>query len=257
MTTVPVFSLRCGAMAAAFLAAAALTNLVAPRAAAQGVPDYAALMAAPDRSEADRQADKRRDPIPFFAFAALKPGMKVLDVAAGGGYSTELDALAVGSTGKVYAQNPPDLGDRAKQALAARLAKPAMKNTVSISQPFDDPVPADVRDLDAITFLFFYHDTTYMQVDRAQMDKKLFAALKPGGVLVIADHSAKPGEGTTVGKTLHRVDESTVRSELEAAGFKFVAAGDFWRNPADTHDFSTLRPTGPVDNFVLKFQKPL
>ena len=66
------------------------------RASAQaGAPDYAALMAAPERSDADRQADKRRDPVPFLTFAGLRPGMKVLDMGAGAGYSTELDARAV------------------------------------------------------------------------------------------------------------------------------------------------------------------
>jgi predicted methyltransferase len=146
-----------------------------------GSPDYAALVAAPDRSDTDRQADKRRDPLPFLAFAGLRPGMKVLDMGAGAGYSTELDARAVAPTGIVYAQNPPDSSERAKAAFAARLATPVMKNSVSMLRPFDDPLPADVHDLDAITFLFFYHDTTYMNVDRAQMDRKLFAALKPGG----------------------------------------------------------------------------
>jgi predicted methyltransferase len=229
-----------------------------PPAAAQGAaPDYAALMAAPDRSDADRQADKRRDPVPFLAFTGLRPGMKVLDMGAGAGYSTELDARVVGPSGKVYGQNPPDFGERGKAAFAARLATPAMKNAVSLSQPFDDPAPADVHDLDAITFLFFYHDTTYMSVDRAQMDRKLLAALKPGGVLVIADHAAKAGADISVGKSLHRIDEAVLRREVEAAGFKLVAEGAFWRHPDDTRDFTTQRPTAPVDEFVLKFQKPM
>ena len=82
--------------------------------------------------------------------------------------------------------------------------------------------------------------------------------LKPGGMLVIADHSAKAGDGTSVGKTLHRIEESALRREIEAAGFKLVAEGDFWRHPEDTRDFSIQPPSGkPVDNFVLKFQKPM
>jgi predicted methyltransferase len=249
---------RRSAVGAVIFAAIGTASLSLPRAAAQGgAPDYAALMAAPNRSDADRQADKRRDPVPFLAFAGLRPGMKVLDMGAGAGYSTELDARAVGPSGVVYGQNPPDFGERGKALFAARLATPAMKNSVSLLQPFDDPVPADVHDLDAVTFLFFYHDTTYMNVDRAQMDRKLFAALKPGGMLVIADHAAKAGEDITVGKTLHRIDESVLRREVEAAGFKLVAEGDFWHHPEDARDFTTLRPTGPVDEFVLKFQKPM
>jgi predicted methyltransferase len=97
-----------------------------------------------------------------------------------------------------------------------------------------------------------------MAVDRAEMNRKLYAALKPGGMLVIADHSARPGDGTSVGKTLHRIEESALRHEVEAAGFKFVAEGDFWRHPEDTRDFSIQpSPNKPVDEFVLKFQKPM
>ena len=115
-------------------------------------------------------------------------------------------ARAVAPGGIVFAQNPADLGERAKAAFQARLATPAMKNAIADTAPFDDPVPAGVGDFDLITFLFYYHDTTYMEVDRAQMNRKLFAALKPGGILIIADHSALPGQGTSVGKTLHRIE---------------------------------------------------
>jgi predicted methyltransferase len=258
MTEISMSWFRLGAIGVVILGAVATTGLRPPPAAAQGgAPDYAALMAAPDRSDADRQADKRRDPVPFLAFTGLRPGMKVLDMGAGAGYSTELDARAVAPNGVAYGQNPPDFGERGKAAFAARLATPAMKNAVSLSQPFDDPVPADVHDLDEITFLFFYHDTTYMSVDRAQMDRKLFAALKPGGLLVIADHAAKAGADISVGKSLHRIDEAVLRREVEAVGFKLVAEGAFWHHPEDTRDFTTQRPTGPVDEFVLKYQKPM
>jgi predicted methyltransferase len=231
--------------------------LAASGAWAQAAPDYAALIAATDRSDADRQADQRRDPVPFLAFAGVLPGMKVLDMGAGGGYSTELMARAVAPNGVAYAQYPADGNERAKAAFTARMKNPAMKNVILLSRPFDDPVPPEVHDLDLITFLFYYHDTTYMNVDRAAMDRKMFAVLKPGGLLVIADHSAKAGEGISVGNTLHRIEESTLRKEVEAAGFRLVAEGDFWRHPDDTRDFVTFKPTMPVDNFVLKFQKPM
>jgi predicted methyltransferase len=226
---------------------------------AQGnAPDYPMIIAAPDRTDADRQTDKRRDPTPLLVFTGVRPGMKVLDMGAGGGYSTELMARAVAPTGVVYGQNPADIGERAKTRFEARKKTPAGKNIVSLARPFDDPLSADVRDLDLITFLFFYHDTTYMAVDRAEMNLKLYAALKPGGTLVIADHSARPGDGTSVGKTLHRIEESALRHEVETAGFKFVAEGDFWRHPEDTRDFSIQPPPNkPVDEFVLKFQKPM
>jgi predicted methyltransferase len=224
---------------------------------AQAMPDYAALLAAPDRSDADREADKRRDPLPLLKFASPRPGMTVLDMGAGGGYSTELIARAVAPNGKVYGQYPADGFQKAIDNFNARLKTPAMSDAAADFRPFDDPISPEMSNLDLITFLFYYHDTTYMNVDRAAMDRKMFAALKPGGYLVLADHSAAAGADISVGKSLHRIDEGIVRKELEAAGFKFVAAGDFWRVPGDTRDFSSNRPPSPVDAFVLKYQKPM
>jgi predicted methyltransferase len=214
--------------------------------------DYRAIVALPDRTEADRQTDKRRNPVDLLTFTGPKTGWKVLDMGAGAGYSTELMARSVGSTGKVYGQN-----DKDSEKLRARMTTPAMTNVVALVRPSDDPVPADLRDLDLITFFFAYHDTTYMEIDRAKMDKSMFAALKPGGFLVIADHSARPEDGATVGKTYHRIAEQTLRAEVEAAGFKFIAAGDFLRHPEDARTGIVFRNPTPVDEFVLKFQKPM
>jgi len=240
--------LKSAAIAAAFA-------FVAFAAMAQSAPDYAAIVAASDRSDADREIDKRRDPVKLLAFTGVRSGMTVLDMGAGGGYSTELMARAAGPSGTVYGQNAADVSARAKERFEARLAKPVAKTIVALTRPFDDPLPAEVRGIDLVTFFFYYHDTTYMPVDRAQMNRKLYEVLKPGGMLVIADHSAQPGDGVSVGKTLHRIEESVLRREVEAAGFKLVAEGDFLRHSEDTRDFSVNRPTGPVDEFVLRFQK--
>jgi predicted methyltransferase len=181
----------------------------------------------------------------------------VLDVEASAGYSTELLARAVGPTGTVYAQDSQALIDAlVKDRFEIRAQKPAMKNVVHVIREFDDPVPPDVGGLDLVTIFFSYHDITYMAVDRAAMNKKLFAALKPGGFLVVADHSARAGDGVSVAKTFHRIEESTLRQEVEAAGFKLVAQGDFLKHPEDPRDAAVFRPKVPVDEFVLKFQKP-
>src|SRR3984957_19430023 len=119
---------------------------------AQTTPDYAALLAAPDRSDADRNADKRRDPLPFLQFAGPRPGMKVLDMGAGGGYSTELVARAVAPNGTVYGEYPPDGPARAIDALQARMKTPAMKDAAADLRPFDDPIGPDMSNLDLITF---------------------------------------------------------------------------------------------------------
>ncbi len=234
-----------------------LTIPVAPGALAQA-PDYAAIVASPDRADADRQVDQRRQPAKMLAFTGVQTGMKVLDMEASAGYSTELLARAVGPTGTVYAQDSAAVIERfVKDKFDLRAQKPAMKNVVHVVRNFDDPIPPDVSNLDLITFFFAYHDITYMEVDRAAMNKKMFAALKPGGFLVIADHSAKAGDGVSVAKTLHRIEESTLKQEIEAAGFKLVAEADFLRHPDDPRDAKVFQPAVPNDEFVLKYQKPL
>jgi len=213
--------------------------------------DYAALVAAADRSEADRQNDAKRHPVELLAFIGPQPGWRVLDMAAGAGYSTELMARAVAPGGRVFAQHfkPSD-------KFAERKASPAMANVEDVVTPFDDLDRPGLKDLDLVTFLFGYHDTTFLEVDRARMNRAMFAALKPGGLLVIADHSARPEDGATVGKSLHRIAEPTLRAEVEAAGFQFVGDANFLRHPEDERAAVVFKNPTPVDEFVLKFRRP-
>lgn len=214
-------------------------------------PDYSAIVASPDRSEADRNEDGRRKPVELLKFADVWPGMKVLEIGAGAGYTAELLARAVGPKGVVYAQNA-----KPQVLFEKRMKSPAMENVVAVIRPFDDPVPPQAKALNLITLILFYHDITYMPVDRAKMDRRLFRALKSGGHLIIVDHAAKAGADISVGKTLHRIDEAIVRREVEAAGFRLEAEGDFLRNPADPRTAPFFRMDEPTDRFALKFVKP-
>jgi len=219
-------------------------------------PDYGEIVRSSDRVDADRSLDQRRKPEQLLAFYDVRPGMRVLDLSAGRGYNTELLARAVGSTGQVYAQNAPDTPDAARTAIEERMKKPAMSNVQHVLREFNDPIPPNVRDLDLITFNFNYHDTVYMGVDRARMNRALFDALKLGGVLIVADHSAKPGAWLDFTKSLHRIDEAVVKKEVEAAGFRLVNTGDFLRNPLDPREVPVFKNSVPNDEFVLKFVKP-
>ena len=220
-------------------------------------PEIRAVVASPDRSDADRKTDERRRPEMLLAFAGVKPGMKVLEVGAGAGYSAELLARSVGPQGMVYAHNSPDAIARfIKTRFDERAAKPVMHNVVKLIRDFDDPVPSEVRGLDLATMLYEYHDTPAMGIDRTKMNRRIFDALKPGGYFVVADHSAKAGAGVSGSKTLHRIEEVVVRQEVEAAGFKLVAAADFLRNPDDPREATSSRAAFRVDAFVLKFVKP-
>ena len=220
-------------------------------------PDYGTVVSSPDRSDGDRVLDQRRDPQRLLDFYGVRPGMRVLDMSAGRGYNAELLARVVGATGRVYAQNSPTLlPAAAKTALEERLKTPAMANVVHVVRDFEDPVPPDARNLDLVTFNFNYHDTAWLGTDRARMNRAVFAALKPGGVYIVADHSAKPGAGVSVAKSLHRIEERVVREEVEAAGFRLSASGDFLRNPADPRDAVVFKNTVRNDEFVLRFVKP-
>lgn len=253
-------------------------------------PDrIAAIVASPDRSAADRDNDARRKPAEFLSFIGVRPGMVVLDVSAGGGYTSELMTRAVGPTGRVYGQSPPPDPDRAPpaapegdarpatnaqraptpppspavrrtsaMALADRAKNPAVANLSAVVLPFERPAPADVAlaGVDVVTLVFNYHDLGHLGVDRAAMNRALFTALKPGGLYVIADHAGRDGTGISESGTLHRVEEAFVVREVEAAGFRLVERGEFLRNPADPRDRNTPEPPMPKDEFVLKFARP-
>ena len=242
---------------AASAAAACIVMLCMGLAQAASSDIGATVVAMPDRSDADRKMDAHRQPAKLLDFAGVKPGMTVLDLMAGGGYTTELLARAVGKSGKVYAQNSPTSPEKVLTSIAERLKSPATANVTSISTPTDAPFPDGVHDVDLVTFVLNYHDTTFLPIDRAKMNKAVFDGLKHGGIYLIVDHAAKAGDGATVGKSLHRIEEATVVSEVEAAGFKKEAEGDFLRQPGDAKDQPFFKMNDqPTDQFVLKFKKP-
>jgi predicted methyltransferase len=88
------------------------------------------------------------------------------------------------------------------------------------------------------------------------MNAAVFAALKPGGMYVIADHAGRAGTGISEAGTLHRIEEAFLVQEVQAAGFKLLAHADFLRNPQDPRDKNTPEPAQPKDEFVLRFVRP-
>ncbi|RYZ03448.1 MAG: SAM-dependent methyltransferase [Myxococcales bacterium] len=220
-----------------------------------------AVVAAAGRSAADRALDDGRKPAELLTFVGVAPGNRVLDLCAGGGYTAELLARAVGPSGVVYGENPKFVLGFAEKAWSERLATAAMKNAVRVDTELDAPWPAEVKELDAVTLVLFYHDTVWLGTDRAKLNQNVFAALKPGGSYVIVDHSAKEGDGLAVVKTLHRIEESAVKAEVAKAGFVLDAEASFLREPGDTKDWSASpreagEKRGTSDRFVLRFKKP-
>jgi predicted methyltransferase len=211
---------------------------------------YRALLADPVRTDRDRRMDETRHPVELLQFAQVRPGMRVLDVVAGGGYTSQLLALAVAPGGKVWSQ-----AAQPNAALAERLAKE--QPTLALAKrPIDDPVPPDAPPLDLVTLVLNYHDISYLPVDRDAMNRRIFAALKPGGRYVVIDHSALPGTGIGTGKTLHRIEEAFVVAEIQRAGFVLDGEGSFMRSKEDPRDTPSNTAKPPSDKFVLRFVKP-
>jgi predicted methyltransferase len=249
----------CASLLAAFLAAASLSGQALGE---DSMTLASTVVAAADRSPEDRALDAGRKPAELLAFLGIQPGWRIADLGAGGGYTTELLKRAVGSEGAIYGQNSRKLLEMfLEKPWSARLAKPVMNGVVRMDRDFDNPFPAGLRPLDAVTLVLFYHDTVWLGVDREAMNKAVFNALKPGGVYLIVDHSARPGDGIKVADSFHRIEEDVVKSEVLAAGFVLDGEADFLRNKDDSRLWNDSPRAagdrrGTSDRFVLRFRKP-
>lgn len=235
------------------------TTETAPIPAAQIPADITAAINSPERPAADKALDAGRKPDQILAFYDIKPGMKIADIFAGGGYMTELYARIVGPSGTVYSQNGPfpekfkKIGDAWDQ----RLKEPALKNVVKVSKPFDAPdlLPVPPDSLDAVIIHLNYHDLVGFKLNRDNVNAAVFKALKPGGVYGIVDHSAAAGTGDTQTATLHRIDEDFLIKDVEKAGFKLSGASSALRHPEDDRTWLVFKHRGQTDRFMLKFTK--
>lgn len=239
--------------------AATSTAESAPIPASQIPKDITDAINSPDRPAADKALDKGRRPDQIMAFYGIKPGMKVADIFAGGGYMTELYSRIVGPTGTVYSQNGPfpEQFKSIENAWDERLKEPALTNVVKVSKSFDAPdlLPVPPDSLDAVIIHLNYHDMVGFKLNRENVNAAVFKALKPGGIYGIVDHSAKPGAGATQTTTLHRIDEDFLIKDVEKAGFKLYGASSALRHPEDDRTWNVFKHRGETDRFMLKFVK--
>lgn len=244
------------AAAALALAAAAVPAIAADAPAA----DYAAALADPARPAADRDRDAARKPAELLAFAGIEPGQSVGDYVMGGGYLTRILSGAVGAAGHVYAFQPTEF-------IAYRKQYGDDQSAVAAAYANVDPVggafaaPAFPVPLDAIVTVQNFHDLYLKPFPEGTGDKAsaaLFAALKPGGTLLVVDHSAADGSGTTLSDSLHRIDKAAVVAALTKAGFVLEAESDLYKRPEDPRTANVFDPAirGKTDQFTLRFRKP-
>ena len=225
----------------------------------------AASIASPDRPPADRERDAWAKPQTVLTFLGARPGMQVIDYMAGDGYYSELLARIVGPQGNVIVYNNGGYASFIGQKLAARFEGKRVPNTLlKVNEIADLKLPAG--SLDAALFVMSYHDVYFTPPgssgpmgDPSQMVGALFSALKPGGVVVVQDHVAKPGSDPVDSvKKMHRIDPEVVKRTFQQAGFKLDAEDATFRNPADDHGKLVFDPSirHKTDQFLLRFRKP-
>jgi predicted methyltransferase len=215
------------------------------------------------RPASDKERDPNRKPAELLAFAEVKPGDKVGDYAAGQGYFTRLFSQVVGPRGHVYASVPAALFQYPNivKGIADIDAYAKDHPNVSVTAAAALDAARYPERLDLFWISQNYHDLKdpFMgPVDMAAFNKAVFAALKSGGIYVVLDHVAKSGSPPDVTDTLHRIEPSVVRQEVEAAGFRFVGDSKSLANPADPHDKGVFNESirGRTDQFIYKFRKP-
>jgi predicted methyltransferase len=250
--------------AAIFVAAALVALTLAPSgayAAGHGsIPKYITdAVADKARPAADTGRDADRKPAETLAFAGVKPGDWVLELAPGKGYFTRLLSGVVGAKGQVSVYSIAALKpDAPPPPIVALAADPHYGNVKVTLQRLVDVKPTNSFDLVWTTQNYHdFHNLADPQV--ATLNKAIFDSLKPGGIYLILDHAAAAGSGVRDTNTLHRIDEDTVKQELKAAGFELVGESDVLRNKGDPHTGKVFE--GPIqghtDRFLLKFRKPL
>jgi predicted methyltransferase len=253
-------------MAVAFAASALAFGVIA-FAAGGPSPDVSTALAAAvadsSRPDSDTTRDADRKPEQTLAFSGIKPGDKVADYVADSGYFTRLFSSVVGSKGHVYAVEPTAFFKFEHFVKAvAELQGYAVTHpnvTVTTAAALEGLKFPEKLDLFWISRNYHdLHDKFMGPVDTSAFNKAVYEALKPGGFYVVLDHSAAPGAAADVTETLHRIEPSTVRREVEAVGFKFDAKSSILANPADPRTAKVFDQTirGHTDQFILKFRKP-
>ena len=228
---------------------------------AQAADAYDAAAAHAGRSAADLKRDSLDHPADVLRLSGIKAGMRVADVLAGDGYYSELASYVVGPKGRVLMINNAAFDHWSEGPLQARLESDLLPNVAHETLDLNH-MNLKPASLDAVFLIKVYHDLYWVdpegvwpKIDTGRVLDQLARALRPSGVLLLVDHSAKPGTGNTA---LHRIDEGYAIKDFESRGFRVVAKSDLLRRPDDARDQISYKGPmlGKTDRFVLVFRKP-
>ena len=220
-----------------------------------------AAMSADGRSEAEVERDRNRSPVETLEFFGLRDDMKVIELLPGGGWYTRLLAPVMAENGEFYVA----LGTgRVKERV---LNQDGFEHVIVVAEDAKIYRPEgsrfyaleidtlEVEDADIVFTFRNYHN--FAAEGRAAMNRAVFAALKPGGIYAVVDHSRRHMEADN-SENRRRVDPVLAIREIEAAGFEFVDFSDLHFRPDDELRYEVGRKTvtGNTDRWTLKFRKP-
>lgn len=264
--------MRESVVAAGAIIAALLCSL-SPASAADPIdPALQQAIDSPSRTPKSVARDPARHPAEELTFLGLRPDQSVVEIWPEGGYWTEILAPYLRANGKLYAA----IGD-GKQAAAIHAkfdAAPALYDRVSVTE-LSAREGQVAPDGSADLVLTFRNLHNWLKAGYANSALAAFyRALKPGGILGIEEHRARPDKPQDPQALSGYVREDYTIALAQKAGFELVAGSEINANPKDTTDWPkgvwTLPPTfalgevdrdkyqaiGEADNFVLKFRKP-
>lgn len=222
-----------------------------------------AILANPIRTPEARERDPRSKPEVILGLLDLEPGQRVIDFFGGSGYYTDLMAGVVGEEGEVILHNNTPFNTFVEERVGPRYIENPIPGITYLKSEVDDLQLAP-ESLDAALMVLAYHDLYYFNpgIGFDETDVPLFfaqvhAALKPGGKLLIVDHSAAEGTGKEAAQHLHRIDEAFAIQDIESYGFRLVARSDALRNPEDNREKMVFDAEfrGVTDRFILLFEK--
>ena len=257
--------------------------LVAPAQAQDAGALIDQALAGSHRSDANKARDKYRHPRETLLFFGLKPDMTVVEIWPSAGWWTEILAPVLKDGGRYYAAwfatqakgAPAFFKEREKGFDAMLAGRPDLYGKVvktSLLAPdYVDIAPKGSADM----VLTFRNVHNWAKAGNAEaMFKAFYDVLKPGGILGVKDHRAKPD--TPFDKQIETgyMTEAWVIEAAQRAGFKFDNKSEINANLKDTKDHPlgvwTLPPTlrlgdedrekylaiGESDRMTLKFVKP-